>query len=202
MRQGVPKKIRYTAKLLFIYISEEYSEQKIGTFMLLICMNLCIAIDYKTERTNIMSDLKKELQHLANINKDAQEFYQHAYHKVDNGIIKIAFRNLEQIHRSVVIDLQAYLRANGHTNIDTSETMAGSTREIWAKVMASVSNDKDMTFVKHLEEAEDRCLHKIQDIMGDETLPRDAARMLDTEYQTLRKSHDYMKNLKDQLKAA
>jgi uncharacterized protein (TIGR02284 family) len=148
-----------------------------------------------------MSALHKELQQLADLNKDAYEFYQDAYQKVDNGIIQIAFRNLEQIHRSVVIDLQAYLRANGHKS-EANETVVGSTREVWAKVMAAVSNDKDTTFVRHLEEAEDRCLHKIEDIMKDSELPRDAVRMLDGEYETLKKSHDYMRDLKAQLKSA
>jgi|TARA_R110002126_G_scaffold279836_1_gene426889 hypothetical protein len=61
--------------------------------------------------------------------------------------------------------------------------------------LASVSNDKDATFIEHLEEAEDRCLNKVQEIMSD------AVRMLDSEYEALKKSHEYMRRLKAQMKS-
>jgi uncharacterized protein (TIGR02284 family) len=148
-----------------------------------------------------MSDINSDLQKLANINEDACEFYEEASEKAENSQFKTTFKNLESLHKSVVVNLQEHIRANGGKP-DTEETFEGAAREFWGKLMASISNDVDETLVTHLEEAEDRCLHKVQDIMDSDDIPATTKTMLQNEHQALRKSHDYMKALKDSLKAA
>lgn len=144
---------------------------------------------------------QKELQKLANINEDACEFYEEACEKADSEQLKTTFRNLESLHKGVVVNLQEHIRTTGGQP-DTDETIAGEARELWGKLMASISNDVDETLVKHLEEAEDRCLNKIQDIIENDDIPATTKAFLQTEYRVLRKSHDYMKSLKDCMKAA
>lgn len=148
-----------------------------------------------------MSNINREIQKLANINEDACEFYQEARDKAENPQLQTTFRNLESLHKTVVINLQEHLRSNG-ADVDTDETLEGEVREFWGKLMSSISNDVDETLVKHLEEAEDRCLHKIQDIMNDEDISESQKAILTKEQMALRKSHDYMKALKDMMKAA
>lgn len=148
-----------------------------------------------------MSNINTELQTLANINKDACEFYNEAQEKAENPQLKMTFRNLESLHKGVVVNLQEHIRANGGKP-ETSETIVGEAREFWGKLMSTISNDVDETLVKHLEEAEDRCLHKIQDIMKDDGIPTATKEILRSEYQALQKSHDYMKSLKNCMKAA
>lgn len=142
-----------------------------------------------------MSDTNKELQTLANINEDACEFYKEARQKAESPELQSTFRELEKLHKDVVISLQDHIRANGGKP-DTNETLAGEIRGFWGKMMASISNDVDATLIKHLEEAEDRCLHKMQDIMEARDVPAATKNMLQGEYRNLRKSHDYMKTLK------
>ena len=148
-----------------------------------------------------MSTLTKELQKLANINEDACEFYEEAQKKSEDAQMKSTFKNLEILHKNVVINLQDHIRAQGKTP-DTDETMIGEMRGFWGKLMASISNDIDETLVTHLEEAEDRCLHKVQDIMQNDDIPMSTKALLEKEHIALRKSHDYMKALKDCMKAA
>lgn len=148
-----------------------------------------------------MSNVNKELQALANINEDACEFYEEAGKKTENPQFKTTFMNLENLHKDVVISLQDHIRANGGTP-DTDETFVGEVREFWGKLMTSISNDVNETLVTHLEEAEDRCLHKIEDIMKDDDISPSTKAVLQKEYDSLQKSHDYMKALKDTLKAA
>tara|TARA_B100001989_G_C24548123_1_gene472380 strand:- start:2820 stop:3311 length:492 start_codon:yes stop_codon:yes gene_type:complete len=154
-----------------------------------------------TKGETIMLYINKELQNLANINEDACEFYEEACEKAESLQIKSTFRDLEKLHKDVVINLQEHIRANGETP-ETEETFAGGAREFWGKLMASISNDIDETLVTHLEEAEDRCLNKIQDIIKDEQIPETTKSMLQNEYRALQKSHDYMKALKETMKAA
>ncbi len=143
----------------------------------------------------------KELSKLININEDACEFYKYAQEKSENASFKRTFRDLESLHRSVIINLQECIRVNGG-DPEADETLSGQARQMWGELMASISNDVDETLVSHLEEAEDRCLNSIEDTMKEEDLSAPTKTVLGNEHSALQKSHDYMKTLKDTLKAA
>lgn len=142
-----------------------------------------------------------ELGKLIDINEDACEFYGSAQEKADSPEIKRTFSELESLHRTVATNLKSRVRANGG-DAEAGGTFAGQTRKFWGELMASISNDVDETLVTHLEEAEDRCLHSIQEAMEDPDISPQTKTTLRQELQTLQKSHDYMKALKDALKAA
>ncbi len=148
-----------------------------------------------------MTNINQELQKLANINEDACEFYEEAQKKTKSSGLEITFNNLENLHKSVVLNIHSYLRTNNQEP-DTTETFEGEIREFWGKLMASISNDVDETLITHLEEAEDRCLHQIEDIMNNKDTPPVIKVLLEEEYEILQKSHDYMKDLKETVKAA
>lgn len=148
-----------------------------------------------------MSNMNKEIQQLANMNEDACEFYATAQDKVENERLKSSFKSLQTLHKNVVVNLQDYIRTNGGQP-ETNETFIGEAREFWGNMMASISNDTDTTLVKHLEETEDRCLHKIEDMMQNDDIPSQTKSALIREHETLRKSHDYMKSLKKAMTAA
>lgn len=149
-----------------------------------------------------MSNIEaKELQKLIDINTDACEFYESAQDKADNPELKATFRSLESLHKSVVSDLQTRVLAKAGDK-EASETMTGKATRFWGELIASVSNDVDETLVKHLEEAEDRCLHSMQDAIDNDELLPGTKDLLRKELTTLKKSHDYMKDLKDYMMAA
>ena len=52
----------------------------------------------------------QRLKELVNINKDACEFYGSACEQADDPGIKMTFRNMEDAHGSVVVNLQNYLQ--------------------------------------------------------------------------------------------
>lgn len=143
----------------------------------------------------------KELCKLININEDACEFYESAQEKAEDPQLKRTFANLESLHKGVITNLQNCVRANGG-DPDAEETFAGQTQKFWGELMADISNDVDATLVKHLEEAEDRCLHSIEDAIKSDDVAPSTKMTLQRELSALRKSHDYMKSLKDVMKAA
>lgn len=143
----------------------------------------------------------KELCKLININEDACDFYGSAQEKAENPRLKETLGNLKTLHKGVIINLQNYVRANGG-DPEASETLAGQTQKLWGELMAKISNDVDETLVKHLEEAEDRCLHSIKDAIKSDDIAPSTKVALQKELNALQKSHDYMKSLKDSLKAA
>ncbi len=143
----------------------------------------------------------KELCKLININKDACSFYEDAQDEVESPRLKQTFGDLRSLHDGVIRTLQSQVRANGG-DPEAEETFVGKTSQFWSDLVVSVSNDVDETLVRHLEEAEDRCLHSMQDAVdSDDVLPGTKS-LLIGELSALRKSHDYMKALKESLKAA
>jgi len=146
-------------------------------------------------------DIKNELSKLIDINEDACEFYESAQEKTDNPQFKSTFRELEQLHKNVIGNMQQHI-IDSEGPIEPDQTFTGQTQKFWGELMSSISNDVNETLVTHLEEAEDRCLHSIQDAIEKDDMPTDTVVMLQKEMITLKKTHDYMKDLKDTLKAA
>lgn len=144
----------------------------------------------------------RALKSLINVNEDAAEFYETAQEKVEDETMISTFKSLEGLHVSVITNLQGILASNGETDVEADETITGSKREMFATMMAKVSNDPDAMLVTHLEEAEDKCLHYIKDAMENEDISPSTKTALQNELTSLQKSHDYMKALKDQMQAA
>lgn len=143
----------------------------------------------------------KILDSLVNINQDAIDFYQSASEKVEDPGLEATFRDLRDIHNNVVIDLKNHIFKSGG-KVDASGTITGKTVQFFGELLAKVSNDVDETFISSLEEAEDRCLHSVQEAMTKNDLNADTKSLLATEMSTLKKTHDRMKALKDAVKAA
>lgn len=143
----------------------------------------------------------KELSKLININEDAAEFYEAAQDKAESDQMKTTFSSLEELHKDVTMRLGQIVQNNGG-NAHSKETLMGEVRQFFGNLHAKISNDVDETLVTHLEEAEDRCLHSIQDAMVNDDISLSTRSMLQKELTALQKSHDYMKALKDQMKQA
>lgn len=138
---------------------------------------------------------------LIRINEDASEFYESAQDEVESTHLKTTFKDLEVLHSDVIKNLKARVLINGG-DADADETAYGKACEMFGILMSKISNDTDETLVKHLEEAEDRCLESMQEIMESDGVTPETKTLLVDELSALRKSHDYMKALKDQMKAA
>lgn len=148
-----------------------------------------------------MLNNQSTLETLIGINKDAMEFYESARDEVKSEQLKSTFGALEDLHGEVVLNLQTHARDLGHDD-DADETVIGQMKEFWGMLMAKVSNDVDETLVTHLEEAEDRCLHSMHDAIKSDTVTPETKSILEKELSALNKSHDYVKALKESMKAA
>ena len=143
----------------------------------------------------------KEVCKIININEDACDFYETAQEATKNPDMKKIFQNFENLHKGVIINLQNYVRQQG-SDPEAENTMAGQMQEMWGKMKASLSNDVDESLIVSLEEAEDRCIHSIDDAVKNTDLSPAARTALKKEQSALHKSHDYMKIMKDNVKAA
>lgn len=145
----------------------------------------------------------KELSKLIDVNEDACEFYDTACGKVSDRHLKSTFLNLKAVHKGIVVNLQTYLNSRPNTG-DTAanQTMIGQAKQLWGEIAARIGSHTDEIFVTHLEEAEDRCLHTMEDALESEDMNPDVKRFLGQELATLKEAHDYVKLLKQHIQAA
>lgn len=146
---------------------------------------------------------KKEnriLNHLVDINLDASSFYRSAAERAQSPNIEQTFTDLERLHKNIVENLEKRIIDTGAIP-EHDGTIAGRTAQFFGELMSKVSRDVDETLVKHLEEAEDRCLLSIQEAMEEDEIHPDTKAYLLDEMSALQKSHNYMKSLKEYMRA-
>lgn len=102
--------------------------------------------------------------------------------------------------RSIAADLKAQVALHGEKPAEGG-TIAGSFREGYTKLAASLSKNPDEKYVSNLEETEDRILHAFQDALT--SSDRAEVRQIAQNYlPDVRRMHDEMRALKHSLKAA
>ena len=139
---------------------------------------------------------EKELQKLINICEDAREFYADATDQTNDPEMRRLFRTMADIRKGVIIDLRAHMRQKDMEVSEPSETVMGQVNKFLGENFAKWSDNADKSLINYLEEAEDRCLHSFQDVSNDNDIPADTRRLVSQELQTLQRTHDYMKELK------
>jgi uncharacterized protein (TIGR02284 family) len=149
-----------------------------------------------------MSKPEKELQNLINICEDAREFYTDAIAQTNDPEMKQLFRNMADIRKGVIVDLRTYMRQNDMDIEEPSETFGGKVNKFLGENIAKWSDNTDNALIAYLEEAEDRCLHSFQDVSNDNDMPADTRAIVSRELETLKKTHDYMRELKQAMKSA
>ncbi|MBK84424.1 MAG: hypothetical protein CMD81_11395 [Gammaproteobacteria bacterium] len=140
----------------------------------------------------------KEVSNLIDINNDACEFYKKAEEKVEDQHLRSEFVGLRQLHSNVVTKLQSEIASRNvkPEDIQPSETVAGKANRYFGELMAAITPDTDARFISRLEEAEDRCLHSMEDVVKNQDISSELKTVLMNQYDELKKSHDHMRTLK------
>lgn len=151
-----------------------------------------------TPMTEIIKTEIKEVSNLIDINNDACEFYRKAEEKVHDQHLKSEFVGLRQLHSNVVSKLQKEVSVrNGDVDdIEANETVTGMANRYFGELLAAVTPDSDARFISRLEEAEDRCLHSMEDVVKNTNISSELKTVLMNQYDELKKSHDHMRTLK------
>lgn len=143
----------------------------------------------------------KEVCKIISLNKDASDFYHDAHQKAKSPTVQKIFKDYEDLHQGVIVNLQNYVRQNGG-DPEAENTLSGNVNEMWGNLKASMTSNVDKSLIESLEEAEDRCIHSIDEAIANDDLSPAARTALKKEQKMLHKSHDYMKIMKDNVNAA
>lgn len=145
---------------------------------------------------------QNKLQNLIDICQDARTFYSDASEKTSDPSMKRLFGQMIDVRNGVIIDLRAHMREKGMEIEQPSETFGGKVNKFVGETVADWSDNTDEALITYLEEAEDRCLHSFQDARKDDDLSADTQTLVARELDSLKRTHDYMKELKDAMARA
>lgn len=147
-----------------------------------------------------MSKTTSTLNELIEVLNDGVSFYEDASTSVDNPSYKSLFTRMASTKRSIATDLKAQVALHGETPA-SGGTIAGALRKGYTDLRASMSKHGDATYISQLEETEDRILHAFQDALT--SSDRAEVRQIAQNYlPDVRRMHDEMRALKQQVKAA
>jgi len=144
-----------------------------------------------------MAKNNKKIQNLIDICEDAREFYTDATDQTKDSDLKKLFRTMADIRKGIIIDLRAHMRQSDMNVAKPSETTMGQVNKFLGEKISSWSDNPDAALIAYLEEAEDRCLHAFQDLLKDDDIDSSTQIIVAKELETLKRTHDYMKELKE-----
>nr|WP_298116846.1 PA2169 family four-helix-bundle protein [uncultured Pseudomonas sp.] len=137
-----------------------------------------------------------QLNELIEITRDGQRFYQHAQEEVKDTRLKAIFSEMSRAKTDVIQALAVKVAAN-QEHPSSGTTLIGKLRQVYADTRATLSSDEAATYVKQLEDTEDRILHAFEDAL--ESADPDVRALLAVEMPKVRNCHDRMRNLKQSL---
>jgi uncharacterized protein (TIGR02284 family) len=143
-----------------------------------------------------MNDKSEQLNELIEITRDGQRFYEHAHDEVKDVRLQVLFRDMSQSKSELIRALSMKVAANQEQPA-SGGTFVGKLRQVYADTKATLTSDKEATYVAQLEEAEDRILHAFEDALED--AEPDMHSLLAAEMPKVRANHERMRTLKQSM---
>lgn len=148
---------------------------------------------------NINEKTAEVLNDLVRINNDRIEGYTKAENetKAGDADLQSLFRQMAAESRSYVNDLSKYISATG-SNITDDTTVRGKIYRAWMDVKATFSGKDRKAILASCEYGEDAA-QKAYDaaLSSDAELPTEVRQLIMDQKQSLKKSHDQIKALRD-----
>ena len=148
---------------------------------------------------NINEKTAEVLNDLVRINNDRIEGYTKAENetKAGDADLQSLFRQMAAESRSYVNDLSKYISATGN-NITDDTTVRGKIYRAWMDVKATFSGKDRKAILASCEYGEDAA-QKAYDaaLSSDAELPTEVRQLIMDQKQSLKKSHDLVKALRD-----
>lgn len=122
------------------------------------------------------------------------EFYQDAKKQVDNTQLASFFDRMINARKTVKQKLQPFAIAE-EGEIEKGSAFTVEVRNIYTKIIGSMSSDKEHTYISQLEEVEDKTLEEIRTALHKKQ-PVDCEAALLSSLAIMQECHDEMKRLK------
>ena len=135
------------------------------------------------------------LNHLIAICRDGEEFYAGAADKVADPELQSLFREMAEVRRGIGADLRPQVAKAGGAPAEGG-TLAGTVRQLYANIKASLSSDKREVLLAELVETEERALAAFEQAHREPISPESKA-LVEDKLRVIRGTHDRMRRAKD-----
>ncbi len=126
---------------------------------------------------------------------DSVDGYRSAAEQAENPALKQAFTARATEREEIVRTFQDKVRAIGGNPEDDGTVLAGAHR-VFLKLRDAVTGNDDDAVVAEVERGEDHLKAKYDDALRDDDIDSEVRTMIQTAYDSVRKGHDQMSNLK------
>jgi len=146
-----------------------------------------------TENTTILKTLTSTLN-------DSVNGYREAAEHAEGSQFQQIFRDNAAERARVAGELQGEVRRLGGTP-DEDGTMLGKTHQVFLDLKAAVIGRDDQAIVNEVERGEDYLKEKFETALADTNLAAESRTIVERAYQSVRKGHDQISQLKHGLEA-
>ena len=140
------------------------------------------------------------LNNLIETCKDGQEGFKDAAEGVENADLKKSFYEFSQQRSQFAGELQNLVRDLGGDPEDSS-SFTGSIHRGWINIKAAVTGQDETAILNECERGEDVAKDQYQKAL-DQDLPANVQQTIEDQYQTVQKTHDKVKALRNDSRAA
>jgi uncharacterized protein (TIGR02284 family) len=139
------------------------------------------------------------LNDLIQINNDRIEGYEKALHETKDADLKALFSSMINESHEIRMALGTEVNSLGG-DMDNSTTVSGKIYRAWMDVKAVFTGHDRHTVLANCEAGEDATQRAYREALSDEDLPAYLHEMVSEQQQTLKRSHDKVKALRDATK--
>ena len=145
------------------------------------------------DQTTILKTLTSTLN-------DSVNGYREAADHAESGQFQQIFRDNATERERVAGELAGEVRRLGGTP-DEDGTVLGKTHQAWLDLKAAVTGRDDKAIINEVERGEDYLKEKFEAALKDDTLESESRAVVERGYQSVRKGHDQISQVKHGLEA-
>ncbi len=146
------------------------------------------------------SDNTLVLKTLTSTLNDSVNGYRDAAENAEGSQFQQIFRDNASERERVAGELAGEVRRLGGTP-DEDGTVLGKTHQAWLDLKAAVTGRDDKAIINEVERGEDYLKEKFEVALKDDTLAPESRAVVERAYQSVRKGHDQISQLKHGLEA-
>ena len=140
------------------------------------------------------------LKTLTSTLNDSVNGYRDAAENAEGSQFQQIFRENASERERVAGELSGEVRRLGGTP-DEDGTILGKTHQTWLDLKAAVTGRDDKAIINEVERGEDYLKEKFEAALKDDTLASESRTVVERAYQSVRKGHDQISQLKHGLEA-
>lgn len=142
------------------------------------------------------------LNNLIETLKDGQKGFAAAAEDVPDADLKALFLKYSQQRTQLAGELQGLAKIHGEAEPTDSGSVAGAIHRGWIDLKAALASRDNHAILAECERGEDVAVAAYKKALEDTDLPADVRSIIESQYSTVKSTHDHVRNLRDSLVAA